>query len=133
MPRQATFGEFFPIYSAGPKTNYIPKTELIAPASAQSAIAASGNWQSGVLTSDGYYNFVIGLTLSQAGTLTLYRYIDDAGTVPLDAGQSQALTANTAAVLVVTDGKPCASYQVKIANSGGSAAAVSSFAGLLSA
>jgi hypothetical protein len=39
-----------------------------------------------------------------------------AGVVALDGGQSQALTANTADVLVVTDGKPCASFQVKAAH-----------------
>jgi hypothetical protein len=40
------------------------------------------------------------------------RRVVSAGAVALDGGQSQPLTANTAGVLAVTDGKPCASFQV---------------------
>jgi hypothetical protein len=54
------------------------------------------------------------------------------GTVALDAGQSQALTVNTPAVLLAQDGKPSTSYQMKIRNSGGSTANVSGFTALLS-
>jgi hypothetical protein len=132
MSRITSLGEYANPVSVT-SAEYVPSVELIAPANAQSAIAASGNWTSELITAMGLYDFVLGITLSQGGTLTLLRFIDDAGQVALDSGQSQTLTANTAAVLVVTDGKPCASYQVEIANTGASAAAVTKFAALLAA
>jgi hypothetical protein len=130
VSRITSLGEYDTIVSHGPHAEYVPTAELITPANEQSAIAASGNWTSTLITAMGLYDFVLGITLSQAGTLTLLRFIDDAGQVALDSGQSQTLTANAAAVLVVNDGKPCASYQVKISDTA-SAAAVSKFAALL--
>ena len=77
---------------------------------------------------------MIGATLSQPGTLVLYRYIDDARQVQADAaGQSIALSADAPGVLAVLDGRPCASYRVQILNSINSTepAAVTKFAALL--
>lgn len=133
MPRASSLGEYALIESFGPRAEYVPTTELIAPALGQTAIAASGHWTSELITADGYYDLALGVKSSQAGAITVYRYIDDAGTVPLDGGQTQALTANTLATLIITDGKPCASFKVEVTNTGGASAAIQQFAALMSA
>jgi hypothetical protein len=132
MPRQYQAGEAMPFVVHGPKAEYVPAA-LIAAVQAQGTVAANSSWTSPAFTTDGYYDVVAGLTLSQSGSVTLLRFIDDNASVALDAGQTQALTAATAGVLVVQDGKPFATYQIKITNSGGTAAAISNFAALTSA
>jgi hypothetical protein len=130
MTRQLSAGEGPVIMAHGPKAEYVP-TALIA--SVPGTVAASGSWTSALMTADGYYDFSLGVTQSQAGSITLLRFIDDLGQVALDTGQSTALTAATAGVLIVVDGHPCATFQVKISNSGGSTGTVSAFAALMSA
>jgi hypothetical protein len=131
MPRQLSANEYEQIVAKGPKAEYVPAA-LIAAVNAITTIPSSGNFTSALMSADGYYDMVIGLTSTQSGSLILLRYVDDAGLVPIDAGQSQALTANVAAVLVVT-GQPFASYQLKITNTSGSSATVSNFAALSAA
>ena len=132
MSRQLSSGEFQPIVAHGPKAEYVPAA-LVASLASNGAIAASGNFTSALFTVDGYYDFAIGLTSTQTGVVTLFRFIDDAGQVALDSGQTANLTANTAAVLIVQDGKPCGSFKLEISNTGGSPATVSAFAVLQSA
>jgi hypothetical protein len=135
MPRQLNASEYTKPAAVGPRLEYVP-TALIAALKAAS-IAASGNFTSPVISADGYYNFILGLTPSQAGTLTFQAFIDDAGTVPAAAAQTVALTGAAAAVLKVNcdqDGyTPFASFTVSISNSGGSAGTLSNVAALLSA
>jgi hypothetical protein len=134
MSRQPTAGEFQPILAHGPKVEYVPAA-LIADLQGAGSIAPSGNYTSPLFSADGYYDMVVALTSSQAGAINLLRYVDDARAVLLDAtAPTQALTAATPGVLIVTDGKPFASYQVKVSNSSGSTAAtLSNIAALTSA
>jgi len=97
-------------------------------------VPASGNLQSSVLVSNGWKVFSVGLKSSQAGQLSIQRFLDLAGTVPQGAPVTAALTAGTAAYATVgTDGLPFASVQVTVSNSGGSAATLSSVQGLFQA
>ncbi|QEL14781.1 hypothetical protein [Limnoglobus roseus] len=64
----------------------------------------------------------IALTSSQAGNITVQRYLDDAGLIKQGPVLTQAITANTAAVLNITDNNPFATFTVNVSNSGGVAA-----------
>jgi hypothetical protein len=96
-------------------------------------VGASSTWTSTLIAGDGYGDLVIGVTLSQNGNLKVQRYIDDLGAVALAAADTAALSAATPGVLIVTDGKPYASYTVSIQNTGASTGNVSGFAVLMSA
>jgi hypothetical protein len=134
MSRQPTANEYQPIIAHGPKAEYVP-VALISALQNAGSIAANSNYTSPLFSADGYYDIVVALTSTQAGAINLLRYVDDPGTVLLDAtAPTQALTANTAAALVVTDGKPYASFKVQVTNTSGStAAALSNIAALQSA
>jgi hypothetical protein len=76
-----------------------------------------------------------GVTLSQARSISVQRYIDLAGNVPVRAAISAALSANTPGAATVTnDGIAFQSFRITISNSSSSAAAnVSNFGIVLSA
>lgn len=97
-------------------------------------IAASGNWLSNVIVSDGFGKIAVGLKSTQAGAINIQRYIDRAGLVPLTATpDTVSLVANTANALVITDGKPFQSFTIQVTNTGASTATVSNIAILLNA
>jgi hypothetical protein len=85
-------------------------------------IAASGNVTSNLLFSDGMQVAAVGVTSSQGGTITVQRYLDDAGLIKQGAALTATYTANTAQVLNITDGNPFASFTVNLSNTGGSTA-----------
>jgi hypothetical protein len=132
VPRQLTQAEYQQIWAHGPKAEFVPAA-LITSLQSAGSIPASGSFTSPLFSADGYYDFSIGLTSSQAGNLTLLRFIDDAGTTALDGGQTVALTGGTPAVPTVTDGKPFAACEVKVTSTGSSAATLSGLAVLTSA
>lgn len=81
-------------------------------------IAGGGNWNSGVMPANGN-SFAASAELDQAGTLTLQRYIDAAGTIPIGNSIQQVMSANTLATVAANDEMPCASWNVVIANTSG--------------
>jgi hypothetical protein len=88
------------------------------------SVLASANVVSALLQMNGWQRFTVGLTSSQAGTLSVQRYLDIAGTIPQGAAVTAALTAATAAVVNAgSDLAPCASVQVTVSNSSGSTTA----------
>lgn len=97
-------------------------------------VPAGGNLPGNVLVSNGWKLFAVGLTSTQAGQISIQRFLDLAGTIPQGAPVTAALTAATAAYATVgTDGLPFASLQVTVSNSGGSAATLSKVQGLFQA
>ena len=96
-------------------------------------IAASSTYTSNVIVADGFKAIGIGVTSSQAGTITIQRYLDRAGNVPVGAPITAALTAATAQWCTSNDGVPFQSFKFSISNSGTSAANVSNFACVLNA
>ncbi|WP_186033496.1 hypothetical protein [Burkholderia gladioli] len=97
-------------------------------------VPANGNLAGPVLVSNGWKLFSVGLKSTQAGLISVQRFLDLAGTVPQGAAVTAALTANTAASATVgTDGLPFASVQVTVTNSSGSAATLSAVQGLFQA
>lgn len=69
----------------------------------------------------------MGLTSSQAGNLTVQRYADGAGQIPLPAGvngaPTVAIVANTPVSVSWADGTPTGSIAITVTNSSGSTAA----------
>src|SRR5690348_16818907 len=81
-------------------------------------IAASGTIHSSLFITNGMGNLALGLTLSQSGTLSVQRYIDGAGNVPMGAAVTQALTAGTNGVLLSNDDKPFRTAKIAVVNDG---------------
>jgi hypothetical protein len=121
--------QYFEPVAIGP----VAQVDMSAALGAPATIAASSSWVSGVIPADGYKAIALAVTLSNAGTLKLTRYLDTAGTIAQGAAQTQALTAATPGNLNVNDGAPFQSFKVEIDNSGASVANVSGFACLLNA
>ena len=119
---------FWDIRAVGPVAQTIPTLETNP-----GTIAASGTWDSGVVLSDGFRVIGVGVTSSQAGNLSVQRYLDPAGTVAQGAGESAALSAGAPAVVNVTDGKPFAAFRITVSNSAASAADITGFAVLMCA
>lgn len=100
------------------------------PVAMPASIAASGNWNSGLIFSDGYRYLTVTATSSQAGALVIQQYVDMAGTIPRVVS-STALVAATPLIVDIADLKPFMSFTVQINNTGGSGAAVTGFQVLL--
>jgi hypothetical protein len=96
-------------------------------------IAASGNWTSAVIVSDGFKSLSIGAKSTQTGAINIQRYLDRAGTIPVGAVITAALTAGTAQWATSNDGVAFQSFTVQITNTGASAATITNFGVLMSA
>jgi len=100
--------------NSGSSVNPTPPTPVPA------TIAGSGSWASGIMPANGAKALAASATLSQAGSLTIQRYIDAAGTVPIGMPVVAVLSATVANTVAVNDGLPFASWQVTVANTSGS-------------
>lgn len=92
------------------------------PTAFPATIAASGSYSTGPLPAAGFRALAAACTLSQAGTIVIQRYIDQAATIAIGAPISTTLTAATAGTVDANDGLPAASWQVTITNTSGSTA-----------
>jgi len=88
---------------------------------------------SNVIASDGFKALSCAVLSSQAGAVSIQRYVDKVGTLPQGAPISSTLVAATANVVNSNDGLPFQSFKVTITNTGGSTATISGFALLLNA
>jgi hypothetical protein len=130
-------GQYWEPFANGP----VAQVDMVAndPAQLSAAlptvgtIAASGNWTSNVLISDGFKAIGAGCKSTQTGAINIQRYLDRAGTVPVGAVVTAALVANTSQWATVNDGVPFQSFTVQITNTGGGAATITLFDILLSA
>jgi hypothetical protein len=96
-------------------------------------IASAGSWVSNLLPSDGFKAIAVAALSSQAGAISIQRYVDKAGTLPQGAAVSATITGGTAQVCNSNDGLPFQSFKITITNTGTSAATLSGFACLLNA
>jgi hypothetical protein len=98
------------------------------------SIVASGSYVSAVIPTDGYRVIAVGVTSTQAGVLSVQRYLDLAGLVAQGAPLTASILAATPVVLNATDYAPCQSFRITITNTNaGAAAAITNFACLLNA
>jgi len=86
------------------------------------SVPAGQNVTSQVILSNGYKALAFACTSSQNGSVSIQRYLDEAGTVAQGAALTASLTAATAAVLNNSDNDPFQSMVITVSNSGGSAA-----------
>lgn len=107
------------------------QTNPATPTPVPATIAASGSWSSGVIPSQSYSAIVAAATLSEAGSITINRFIDGAGTIPIGTVVSQVLSATVPGWVGINDGLIFASFNVVIANTSGSLGNLSGVAILL--
>lgn len=88
------------------------------------SLAASGAWVSGVIGGSGGV-LAVNAKLTQAGTLSVQRYMDIFGAIPIGPASVQALSANVDGYVIITDGYPYLSYIVTVTNTSGSTATLS--------
>jgi hypothetical protein len=96
-------------------------------------IAAGGNFTSNVIVSDGFKAIAVGVLSSQAGAISIQRYLDRAGLVQQGAPISAVISAGVAQVCNSNDGLPFQSFKFVITNTGSAVANLSNFACLLNA
>lgn len=138
MPKVGTeaLGQYWEPVANGP----VAQVDLVADAPGllgtlptTGTIAASGNWTSSVIVSDGFKAIGMGAKSTQAGALNIQRYLDRAGQVPIGAVVTAALVAGTAQWVSVNDGVPFQSFTLQITNTGAGAATITNFDAILSA
>jgi hypothetical protein len=103
-----------------------PKMRVTVPASVialAASVPESGNVTSGIIDSTGFQNLTVGLISSQAGELTVQRYADTAGLIPVGAAITASLSAATAAAVYANDDIPWQSFTINVTNTSGSTAA----------
>ncbi len=83
------------------------------------SIPANGNIKSNVIPSNGWQKGAIGISSTEAGNLSAQRYVDQAGTIPIGAVITAAITANTPLAISWSDGLPYGSFQVTVTNTTG--------------
>lgn len=104
-----------PVYSTGGAV-IVPT----APVAFPSTIAGGATFNTGIMPTLGCRGLAASAQLTQTGVLSIQRYIDLAGTIPIGAAITQAMTATVLATVSVSDGLPAASWQVSIQNTSGS-------------
>lgn len=85
-------------------------------------VPATTQHNSKVILTGGLNKGSAGLASSQAGTLSVQRYVDPAGLVPLGAALTVAVVANTPVSVGWSDGLPSSSIVMSFNNTSGSAA-----------
>ena len=85
-------------------------------------VPGNGNVTSGPVNTQGLTRGAVGMKSDQAVTLSVQRYIDAAGLVPLGAAITVALAANVANSVNWTDGAPATSIVITVTNAGGTQA-----------
>lgn len=99
-------------------TNVVPSVGFPA------TIAGSGSWTSGVIVNYGFAALQASVESTQAGQLTIQRYADLAGLIPIGTVATQAISASTQAWTAINDGTPFLSYSVTITNTSESTATI---------
>jgi hypothetical protein len=97
------------------------------------SVPGNASISSGLIYTKGYKFFSFGLTSSQNGSISIQRYLDNAGTIAQGAALTLALTAGTPAVYTLTDTKPFQSMKITVLNSEGTDAVLSNSILLLQA
>lgn len=131
MPSASNQGtsQYYEPVAIGPVAQTVPVPLNAIPGTLNPA----ASWQSGILPSDGYKGIAFGAKLTQAGTITIQRYLDAVGLFPIGAPVTVTLVANTVNAASVNDGTPFSYYQITVTNTGGVAATLTTSGILLAA
>jgi hypothetical protein len=102
---------------------------VIPPNPVPVAIANGVTWSSGVFAFDGFDSAVVAILADRILTVTVQRYMDSAGTLPVGATGALTSTANTAGYTsALSANVPATHIKVTVANTSGFTAIVSKFA-----
>ena len=130
MPTAIQAADVHTPFDSGPVLQFpVPAAQLNLAAS----VPAAGSVSSNLIQTNGYKVLALGVTSTQAGTATIQRYLDAAGTIAQGPALSVTLAASTAAVLNSNDGAAFQSARVTVTNSGASAGTLSNVLLLLQA
>jgi hypothetical protein len=124
--------QYWEPFAAGP----VAQTDISAWAGLPpppATIVASGNYTSLLIVADGFKALACGVTSTQAGALSIQRYIDKAGLIAQGPAISSTLVAATPNIVNSNDGLPFQTFKVIITNTGGATATISNFGLLLNA
>lgn len=107
-------GVVVPVFAEGPAWQaQVPAASLAIPVS----ISASATFTTAAIRTYGNPHLAIAATLSQAGTLSIQRYVDQVGSIVTGAAVTQALVAATPAVLDNLGTVVAQSFKLSIINS----------------
>jgi len=103
--------------------------KVIPPNPMDIAIPTGTTWSSGVFSFDGFNAAVAAILANKVLTVTVQRYMDSAGLLPVGAAGTLTSTANTAGYTsVLSVDVPATHMKVTVANASGTTAIVSAFA-----
>lgn len=106
----------------------------LGPGGPPTSIPNASSYQSNVIINAGFRVIALGCTSANTGVITIQRYLDRAGLIPVGAPITANLTAATAQWAIVTaDGVPYQSFKFQISNTGAGSAAITNFGLLLGA
>ena len=94
------------------------------PNSFPATIAAGGSWLSGYIAYNDLNAVSASAKSTQAGALTLQRYLDSAGNIPIGTAFTATLTAGSLATVSANGDVAAAFFQITITNTGGSVATI---------
>ena len=116
-------------YSANPLSGNKKTQSVIPPNPMPIAIPTGVTWSSGLFSFDGFTAAVAAILANRILTVTVQRYMDAAGLLPVGAAGTLTSTANTAGYTsALTTSVPAKYLKVTVANASGSTAIVSAFA-----
>lgn len=116
-------------YSQNQVSGSNPVLAVIPPNPMPVAIPTGTTWSSGVFSMNGFNQAVAAILANQILTVTVQRYMNSAGTLPVGAAGTLTSTANTAGYTsTLSVGVPATHLKVTVANASGDTAIVSAFA-----
>ena len=115
--------------SVGP----VAQADLSALLTPPATLAAGATYTAGPISADGFKVISAAAVMDQAGTLSVSRFLDLAGSVPQGGPVLINLSAGSPGVANVTDGLPFQSFTVTLTNTSGTAAHVTATCLLLNA
>jgi hypothetical protein len=130
VPKASSLFQFDTPAPVGPAMQYWVPASIHGLAA---TIPAGGQIATNVIVSEGYTLIGAGVISSQAGTIKIQPFLDEAGTMALAPSSSAVTAASLAVVNNAGSAVPFQSLQIIVTNSGASSAAISSFGLLLQA
>lgn len=103
---------------------------LVTPTNGMQIVIPTGTtWSSGVLPMRGFNSAVVAILADKVLTVTVQRYVDAAGVLPVGAAGTLTSVANTAGYTsALSANVPATHFKVTVANASGATAVVSNFA-----
>ncbi len=124
MALLTSLGEDIAPIGVGPRAQYSVPLSFVAPLT----IPAGGVVTSDFIPSGGMTGIAVGATSTQAGMISVQRFLDMAATIPIGAPATASLSAGTANGLTITDGVIFLSFTVSLSNSSSAAASLTGLA-----